>query len=170
MNDTTSRVPLPEHLKECGCLWAASGRHLVSCVPAREYDAIPLHEHPEYEMGRVFQAISWQYPLRLEGTVRVTVELDPVAYIANHRDEYEAFELDRSYEEWEKPMVWLWGKIEEGCDDLWASLPFGRTRVESHADARVDEVTEYPTWGPDDTDHLHAALPPVVDPNQGALL
>lgn len=172
MADTTGVVPLPDHLLTCGCPHAQMGTHKTSCIPAREHDAKPLRDRPEFELGRRFRAISWEYPLRLTANVDYTVELDPVAFFAAHQEEYDAFELESGYEPWEKPMVFLSSKMEEGVDELAATWIFG-TRNVARVRAHMDFVSEYPRWEPADTDRLIAKPEPapevVIDPNQGDL-
>lgn len=166
MTTTQDVVPLPDSLSKCGCRFAPS-RHATTCTTAIEFDAIDLRDRPEYELGRRFAAISWDFPLRISATVRIEVELDPIAVIVAHADEYEQFELERGYEAWEKPMVWLSQRIEEQSDfGVW----FGSRRL-SHDSSHFDEVSEYPRWTPADTDRLNEALakPAAPDPNQGAL-
>lgn len=158
-------MPLPAHLEDCGCPYAKNGRHLISCIPAREHDAIPLRERPEYAEGQRFRAIGWQYPLRVETTINVTVEMDPAAFIEAHRAEYDDYEMESGYEDWEKPMVFIAEKVAEECDG--SMFGFGVGRLVATVSAYADEVTEHPRWTREDTDRLEASR---VDPNQGTLL
>lgn len=165
----TGVVPLPAHLERCGCPHATNGRHLVSCIPAREHDAIPLSERPEYKEGQRFRAISWVYPLTIEATMRVTVELDPVPFINAHRAQYEAFELDAAeYEEWEKPIVFISYLIEEECDPGY--FGFGVGRHVATVSANMDDIHNHPRWGRDDCTAVVERLGPIVNPDQGSLL
>ncbi len=165
MNHSPDVVPLPEHLARCGCKGAPQ-RHATNCAVAIAHDAIPLTERPEYEPGRRFAAISWDFPLRVSATLNIEVELDPVAVILDNRDDYEGFVMDASYEAWEKPMVWLSQKIEEGYDC--GGVYFGNRRF-SRDHSYLDETSEFPRWTPADTDRLNEALAKLPDPNQGAL-
>lgn len=171
MNDDDV-VPLPEHLLSCGCPRAAHGTHLTSCVLALAHDATPLSARPEYPSGRRrFQAINWSYPLRLSMTVSVTLEVDPVAYIANHLDEYDAFTIEPGYQPWEKPMVFLSEQLGERIDELgWSFNTPRHVAHVAHLDSYASDVECHPRWTSDDTDRLDARLAPLrVDPNQGAL-
>lgn len=159
-------IPLPEHLKECGCPGAPFGRHTVSCEPAREHASIPLEERDGYVEGARFRCIAWDYPLQMTAQVHVEVELDPVAYIIRHRDAYDAFVVPPGHHDWEKPMVFLADRVEEGCDEIWAALPFGYDRLESNVRSFIGELRESPRWGPEDTEALHAAL--LTDPDGGS--
>jgi hypothetical protein len=166
MTDITDVVPLPPELSTCGCRFAPT-THATTCAVAIAFDTIPLQDRPEYEIGRRFAAISWDYPLRLSGQVNVEVQLDPIAVILEHAEEYKRFELEPGYEEWEKPIVWLTHQISEQCDiGVW----FGGRRL-SWDSSFFDQFTEYPRWTRDDTDRLDEALGTrvAVDPNQGTL-
>jgi hypothetical protein len=158
-------VPLPENLSHCGCPHAP-GRHLLTCKPALEFDATDLRDRPEYELGRRFAAIAWEYPFRVTATQRIDVELDVFAVILKHADEYEAFQMDASYHEWEKPMVWLSQQIEEQYDvgGVW----FGDRKL-SHDSSYLDDMNEHPRWTPEDTARLNEALAKRPNPNQGVL-
>lgn len=163
-------VPLPEHLKECGCPQAQHGRHLTSCIPAREYDKSPLTERPDFEMGRRYQAISWQYPMRMSCSINVTVELDPIAYIKENLAAYDAFVLDSGYEAWEKPMVFLTEKLTEDSEQI--GMAFGWSRHIASVSSFVDDVEESPRWTVDKTAELEGELEPhrvKIDPNQETL-
>lgn len=165
----TETIPLPSELANCGCPMAAGGRHKTSCIPAREHDAIPLMERSEYVEGARFQAISWDYPLRFDVSIHVSVEVDPVAYITEHRDEYEKFEMQPGFQEWEKPMCFISERIEEDYGDVGWS--FGGRRYVSRVDSYMDDITEHPRWTAEDTERLHSSFTvrPVIDPNQETL-
>lgn len=166
MSDPT---PLPESLLTCGCRLAKLGRHSTSCKPARDHEALPLKERPGYEEGRPYRCVSWDYPLTIELQVRVSIEVDPVAYIRQHRDAYEAFELEGGYEEWEKPIAFLAKSVEDDADGF-DMASFGYPRMVSSVRIDADDFSEHPRWDEDATDALLAALGPRVDPNQGVLL
>lgn len=166
MTDVRHVVPLPDSLRHCGCRMAPT-RHAMDCAVAIAFDATPLRERPEYELGRSFAVISWDYPLRVTVEQKVEVELDPIAVILAHADEYERFDMDSSYEEWEKPMVWLSEQIEEQLDTGGVSFRGGRRL--SHDRTYFDDFREHPRWTPADTDRLNQALASRPDPNQGAL-
>lgn len=167
--ETTEIVPLPAHLAQCGCPHGARGRHLTSCQPAREHDSIPLGQRPEYEEGRRFQAISWQYPLRLTATINVDVQIDPAFFIAAHLAEYDDFEPDSEYQEWEKPIVFLTERLTEETDML-GGMSFGGGRHVSSASTSMDEVHSHPRWTAEMTAELDAFLASKrVDPNQSTL-
>lgn len=166
-------VPLPDVLNTCTCRFKPS-RHLTTCTIAINFDSVPLHERPEYEVGKRFAAISWDFPLRLSANVTADVELDPVAIILKNADEYEAFTMEGGYEPWEKPIVWLTTQIE---DELFgaAGLYFGGRRL-SRDFVGVDDWDEYPRWTAEDTARLDEALANqkaneevAIDPNQGTL-
>jgi hypothetical protein len=170
----TDVVPLPAHLVECGCPGAQRGWHKTTCAPAREYDATPLQDHPEYAPGRRFQAISWDYPLRLSCDIRVEVEVDPAIFIQNNQEEYDAFEQHASYADWEKPLNFLSSKVESSLDVHGLCPDLGWKRYESRVDAYFDEMSESPHWTEDSYNDLMARLgavssTPTVDPNQGDL-
>lgn len=164
---TPDAIPLPEHLQNCGCEHAKAGIHATSCVPAREFDAIPLSEREGYAPGVRFRAITWQFPLRFTTTVHVEVEVDPELYLREHQAEYDAFEVPEGsgYAPWEKPMVFLTNKITDDLDvDLYA---FDGRRFVSRVDSHLGDIDERPRWGEADTNRLHAAL--AADPNQETL-
>lgn len=170
MPDVDEVVPLPAHLEQCGCPGARFGQHLTSCVPAREFDAIPLQERPEYAEGRRFRAISWVFPLRISTTVAIDVQIDPGLYIAKHLDEYDAFEMERGYEEWEKPLVFLLEQINEECDMNLGGLGFGYGRHISHVSTTMDDPHESPRWTREAAAELDVYLASKrVDPNQETL-
>lgn len=161
----TDAIPLPEHLQNCGCEYAKAGIHLTSCVPAREYDAIPLSEREGYEQGKSFRAITWQYPLRFTTAVHVEIQIDPLLYLREHKDEYDAFEVPAGYAPWEKPMVFLTNKITDDLEvDVYA---FDGRRFVSQVESQHGDIDEYPRWSEGDTDRLHAQL--AEDPNQGKM-
>lgn len=164
MSAAAGTVPLPEHLASCSCPGAPT-RHSTRCRVAREHDATPLRDRPEYALGVRFAAVSWDYPLRLTATVNVEVSIDPLLYIAKHQAEYDSYVLESGYEEWEKPMCFLAQRLTEDCDDM--GMAFGSTRHESRVESFVDDVSEFPRWEPGDTEQLHAALEARrTDPNQ----
>lgn len=168
MADTQTVVPLPEHLSHCGCRLAPT-RHATTCAAAIAFDATPLHERPEYEEGRRFAAISWDFPLTIRGSISVEVDLDPEAIIRKRIDEYRSFEMERGYAEWEKPVVFLCSIIEEQLD--FGGVYFGDRRL-SRDHSFVDELRE--SWKPEQTRDLFERLNddgptrPLIDPNQTA--
>lgn len=177
---TTDIIPLPESLKLCGCPGAERGRHLTSCIPAREHDAIPLSERDGYVQdadGRSnrFQGISWEFPMRFSADLHVEVEMDPVAWFTKHLESYRSFEMEPGFEDWEKPLQFVVREMED------AYMGFGGWgRYIAQDSSYMDDVDTHPRWEPADTDRLHQALgitdeppepePEPVDPNQGSLL
>jgi hypothetical protein len=153
-------IPLPEALLHCGCPNAANGRHLTTCIPAREHSVIPLRDRPEYVEGARFRAISWDYPLHISTRISVTVDIDPIAYIAAHQAEYDQFEMDSTYQEWERPMCFIASIIEEAAGDL--DMRFGFPSHICRTDSYVDDVDEYPQWTSEDTEQLDLALGRVL--------
>lgn len=165
---TNDVVPLPEHLKHCGCRFAPT-RHATNCAVAIAFDEIPLRERPEYKEGQRFAAISWDFPFHIRTEVNVGVDIDPVAIILKNLDEYERFELDSCYEPWEKPMFFICQQIEEQIDtDVW----FGGRRLSS-CYIYTDDIREDPPWTSEDTARLDKVIAEyrnkVVDPNQQQL-
>lgn len=157
-------VPLPEHLSHCGCKFAPT-RHATTCQVAIDFDAIPLSERPEYELGKRFAAIGWDYPLSITTVIHLEVSLDPIAVILAHADAYERFEVEPGYHDWEKPMLWLTQQVEEQVEmDVW----FGKRRL-ANSSSYLDEIREFPHWTEQDTDRLNEALARRVNPDQGVL-
>lgn len=160
-------VPLPDELSHCGCKFAPR-RHAITCAVAIAFDSVPLQDRPEYAPGRRFAAISWDFPLRIEARVNVEVEIDPVAFIAEHADEYRRFQLDTGYQAWEKPMAFI-------CDRIIDSIDFhgiSRGRRVSHDHIDISDIEEFPRWEREDTERLDAAIarvPMDPGPNQGKL-
>lgn len=146
--------------------------HVTSCKPALEHDKKPLSEHPQYELGKRFQAISWQYPLSIRATVDVRIEVDPVAYILEHRKEYEEFEPERGFQPWEKPMCFLTTLVDDAVQNIYT--PFGGGRHISRESVDAVDLHEHPRWTKEMTEQLDAVLAgpppaPEPDPNQGDL-
>lgn len=160
-------VPLPEHLLTCGCPHAKAGHHLTTCAPALEHEANPdrYKGHPD---GTRFQAISWDFPIKVTAEITYEVSIDPVAFIEQHRDRYDRFEMEAGYQPWEKPMVFISSLIEEDAEALVGGW-FGHPRHVSYADVRCVDIEEYPRWTKEDAERIRPPKPPV-DPNQGVLL
>jgi hypothetical protein len=156
-------VPLPDTLSTCDCPWKPT-RHLPSCTVAVAFDSIPLRDRPEFEEGKRFACVSWDLPVQISGTYHIEIEVDPVAIIKDHVDEYQAFEMERGCEEWEKPMAFLCHLVEEQVD---IGIFFGNRRQSSDR-SYLDELHDQ-GWTPEDTARLDAALAAVPDPNQGVL-
>lgn len=157
MNNTV--IPLPEHLKTCGCPRAEFGTHLSSCLPAREYEATPLSERDGYIVdgdgsSNRFQGIIWDYPLKVSVHMDIEVELDPVAWFTPHLHAYLDFELDAGYDLWEKPMVFLAAALE----DSYTGGLAGWHQWVAHDNTYMDDLREHPRWNPEDTVRLHRAL------------
>jgi hypothetical protein len=146
-------IPLPEHLKTCGCPRADSGTHLTSCEPARAYDETPLSDRPEYEEGRSFACVRWEFPLRLTATVSIEVNIDPYLWIKRFQKEYDEYELEPGFDEWEKPMCYLASLMAEEPE-----MTFGYPRHVSSVWTDLTDVGEYPRWTQEMTDDLHARL------------
>lgn len=166
-----SMVPLPESLRSCGCPHAPK-LHLMKCAPAIAYDETPLDQREGYvwddeaKRSNSFEGFSWEWPLRITGSVSINVSLDPEAIILAHADEYRDFEMDGGYEYWEKPVQFLCHLIEEQLEH--GGVFFGGRRMSADWSS-LDELREYPHWTPEDTERVDALLGPRVDPNQGTL-
>lgn len=156
-------MPLPGALSTCACT-GRPRRHLPSCATAVAFDSIPLRDRPEFEPGKRFAAVSWELPVRISGTFHIEIEVDPVSVIKDHADEYRTFELERGYEEWEKPMAFLCHLVEEQLD---IGIYFGSHR-QSTDRSYLDELRDQ-GWTSEDTALLDAALAATPDPNQGIL-
>lgn len=158
-------VPLPESLKTCGCPRANVGMHLTSCIPAREHDAIPLKDRPEYVEtdGRSnrFRGITWEFPLEISGSYDIQVKLDPEALLRRRLKDYTAWELPRGegYAPWEKPIVYIQHLISEDYDGMGFS---GGGHYVSSDWSAMGNLDVHPEWTPHQTELLHAALYPEV--------
>jgi hypothetical protein len=170
-------IPLPEHLLTCGCPKAAQGWHLSTCQPARAHEG-DRDKYKDYPDGTRFQGIMWEFPLRLSARISYEVELDPVAFIEKHRDRYDQYEMERGYEPWEKPMLFISSLMEEDIDNIVGGW-FGYPRYVSRVDVRCDEISEHPRWtaemtaqhfpDPEPAPVIDPEPAPVIDPNQGDL-
>ena len=159
-------VPLPDVLGTCQC----PGRprlHRTTCQIAIDFDATPLSERPEYELGRRFAAIGWDYPVTISGSFRIEIALDPMAIILARSDEYEEFEMEQGYQDWEKPMTFLCYLIKEQY--YTGGVCFGSRRMSADR-SFMDELWDR-GWTKEDTERLNEALgQPKPDPNQGVLV
>lgn len=141
--------------------WEAS-RHRTDCAVALEFDRTPIALRADYEPGRRYAWITWDFPVRFMGNYRVNVELDPIGIIKARKAEYDRFELD-GYAEWEKPMAFIAHLITEELDHgVW----FGMRLSTDHS--YMDDLHE-DHWTEDDTERLDAVLAAIPDPNQGVL-
>ena len=99
--------PLPDDLTDgaCPCGARFPGHHRVDCARALAYEQSLV-----MEMGKRYRAISWEYPARLDLTVRLTVSIDPLAYIARHRKQYDAHSPEYGDE---KALDFIISEVEE---------------------------------------------------------
>lgn len=166
----TDVVPLPDSLNKCLCKGRPT-RHLTDCRIAVAFDRIDIRDRPEYEEGRRFACVSWEYPFQISANISVEVSMDPVALIVDRADEYAEYELDPEYEDWEKPVAFLVHLIEEQCD--FGGLMLGPRRIVSdRVDFDAYNTAPWPEWTEAHTAQVDEALARrvVVDPNQERLL
>lgn len=120
-------VPLPDNLTDgaCPCGARFAGHHRVDCARALAYEQSHVMEN-----GVRYRAISWEYPARLDLTVRLTVSIDPLAYIARHRKQYDAHRPE--YED-EKALDFIISEVEDSIGGAFIGLDErdGKRRIAS---------------------------------------
>lgn len=167
---TTDRVPLPEVLSTCPCP-NRPNFHLTTCEVAIAHEAIPLSERPEYTgQGQRFAAISWEYPMHIEGSIRIDISVDPELIILEHLDEYHRFQPEDGYQPWEKPAAFIVHLITEQLEP--GGVYFGVRRA-SRDMTDIDEIRVrdrgYQGFGQAEAEALMERIANRPNPNQATL-
>lgn len=144
-------VPLPKF--GCGCDGDKYGTHLTTCGPAHEYvDNLVMG------IGQSYRVPNWRYPVELNMTADVTVEVDFERWLGEpHRlKEYVRWHHDGDEYGEEKPIAYISWLASEGLD---LHIP-GHKRSAMESKIEITDWDDYRgrSWTSADTLALHQKL------------